>query len=222
MADTPKPTPPQTPTQDVAPAEPMKAPALPYTFKATLRNYWRLLGVPRILLAFALTFIFWFRFGPVVWILSTIGLAIVILLILHLLSARRVTITPDGFDYKGGLGGTRTIRFDQIEGVKVFINYLEPGFGATPRVAVAVKDGMPVNFTGLYWSGEELDKLLAVLAEKKITTEYYEDMVVYQTVAKQFPTYASYIERHTGFVALTSVIGIVVVIVAIALWVTFS
>jgi len=222
MTDIPQTTPTPESSPSTPPPEPIVAPALPYSFKSNLTEYRKRLGVGRIALAFVLTFIFWLRFGPVVWILSVIGLTILIVGILYLLSLRRATITPEGISYRGGLGRTRTVRFDEIEGTKVFLGYYEPSFGLAPRVVVAQKNGTPIVFSGLSWVPEDLDKLLAVLKDKNVTIEYYEDVVTYAMIAKQFPTYTTYVERHPFVVATWSVIGILIVCVAIALWMTLG
>lgn len=209
---------PTTPT--TVPTEPIKAPDLPYTFKASLAGYWQRIGKMRLVIAGLITFIFWFRWGPVVWLVSVIFLAIVIFTILYALSSRRVTLREDGFDYGGKFSRSRTIRYDQLEGAKVFINFYDAAFGMAPRVSLAVKEGSPINLTAIYWPLDELDKLIATLKQKNVPVEYYEDAVSYSAVAKQFPHYASYVERHTGFVALVSVIAILVVAGVIAFIIT--
>lgn len=218
MTDTPQ-TPP-APMQ--APAEPIKAPALPYSFKANLKTYWQRLGAMRIVIAFAISFIFWYRFGFTVWVFSVIGLAILIWVLLFLISSRRVTLRPDGIDYRGWYGKVRHLQYDQIEGVKVFLQYLEPGFGITPRIAIAVKGGTPINFTMTYWSPEDLDKMLAVFAEKNIPTEYFQDIATNKAIAQQFPAYAEYAERHPGAVVAISLAAIILLVIAITFWVFLS
>lgn len=218
---TPSQTPEPTNTPVEAPA-PVPAPTLPYEFKASLGEYRKRLGVARIVLAFALTLIFWFRFGPIVWIISVIGIAALIMVILYFLAARRLTMNADSLVFTGSFGKKRTVRYDELEGAKVFINYIEAGFGVTPRVAIAVKGGEPLVFSGLFWSVDELDKLLAVLRDKNVPTEYYADMATVQAVGKQFPAYATYAEKHTVLLATLITVGIIILLaVGIGLWVAF-
>lgn len=226
MTDTPE-TPTQTPTSDITPSqpvEPVQAPALPYSFKATLKEYRKRIGIWRIGLALIISIFFWVKFGPVVWILSVLGIAAAIIGYFYLVSRSRVTLTNEGIEYHSGFGRTQIVPYGELEGAKVFINFLDAGFGIAPRVSVAQKGATPnpINLNSLYWSVDDMDRLIAVLNDKKVTVEYYEDIVQYQVIAKQFPNYATYIERHTGFVALMTVIAIVVIVAAISFWVAFS
>ena len=222
MTDTATPTPAAQPEQPIEQQAPIPAPPLPYSFKANLSEYRKRLGVFRIVLAFALTLTFWFRFGPIVWIISVIGIALLIFIILYFMSARRMTVNADSLVFTGAFGKKRTVRYDELEGVKVFVNYIEAGFGVTPRVAIAVKGGAPLVFNGLYWSVDDLDKLLAVLRDKSIPTEYFADLATYQAIGKQFPNYATYIEKHTWLLATLITVGIIVVLtIGIALWIAF-
>ena len=226
MTDTPE-TPTPTPTSDITPSqpvEPVQAPALPYSFKANLKEYRKRVGIWRIGLALIISIFFWVKFGPVVWILSVLAIAAAILGYFYVLSRGRVTLTTEKVEYRSGFGRTQNVPYAELEGAKVFINFLDAGFGIAPRVSVAQKGATshPINLNSLYWSVDDMDKLIAVLNDKKVPVEYYEDIVQYQAIAKQFPNYATYIERHTGFVALMAVIAILVLVVGIALWVTFN
>lgn len=215
-----------TPEPSIAPVavkpEQVPVPALPYSFKTTLSEYRKRLGVPRILIAFAITFLFWLRWGPVVWLVSVIFLAAILGGILYWMASRRVTVQEDGFEFSGWLSRKRTVAYSQIEGVKVFINFLDAGFGVSPRVSIAVKDAASINLSGLYWNIDDLDKLLAVLNSKKVAIEYYDDIVQYGAIAAQFPQYASYVERHTGRVAFIVIIAIIVIVGGIATLITLS
>lgn len=212
-----------TPPQTTEPVEPVVAPTLPYTLHANLKEYRRRLGIGRILLALALTAFFYFRFGLLVWILSVIGLTLVIVAILVILSKRTVTVSQEGVEFKNAFGKRRSVQFSEIEGVKVFVNYYEPSFGMIPRVSIAVRgDKPPIVLVGMYWPVDELDKLLAVLRDKKVQTDYYADPATYSVIAKEFPNYATYMERHLGRVVMIILPIILAVVVAIALAITFS
>lgn len=221
MTDIPQTTP-QEPTQAV-PAEPIKAPALPYTIKANLVEYRRRIGLWRVILSFALTFLFFVKFGFVVWLLSVIGLTVLIAVILWRLGRRSIIISPDGIEYVNGIGRRTKMTFSDIEGAKVFINYYEPSFGVVPRVSIGRKSGKsPISLMGLFWPAIELDKLIAVLNDKKVKVEYYEDVANYGMIAKQFPAYATYVERHPYKLATIIVIAILVAIVAIVIPITLA
>ena len=79
----------------------------------------------------------------------------------------------------------------------MFANYYETSFGVVPRISIGRKSGKsPLTLSGLYWQAAELDKVISVLKDKKVEAEYYEDLVNYAMIAKQFPAYATYVERH--------------------------
>lgn len=216
MTDTPTPTPQQA-------QEPVKAPALPYTFFANLSMYRKRLGVWRIILAFAVSLILFFRFGLIVWLISLAAIILIIGVILFALKKRSITVDADGIEYKNMFGQRNRITYSEIESVKVFINFYDPAFGTTPRVSIAKKGdtSAPIVLVGMYWGLEDLDKLLAVVKDKNVKAEYYDDMAAYGDVAKAFPSYATYLERHTGRVALIATGAMLVVVTAIALLITF-
>lgn len=203
------------------PQEPVKAPPLPYTFKASLKEYGRRLNKINIIIAIVFLSFFVIRFGVIVGGMSAVGFVLVIFGILSILSTRTITINPDGIKYRNGLGKVRTIHYEEIEGAKVFLNYVEANFGALPRVIIGVKNGAPLSLVAAYWQLEDLEKLLAVLRDKQVTTEYFEQPATYGMIAKQFPTYASYIERYPGRIAAITCGVILLLAVAIALFVAF-
>ncbi len=203
--------------------EPVIAPSLPYALHANLKEYRRRLGVVRILAALALTSLFYFKFGFAVWLLSVAGLAFIIVAILYILSKRTVIASAEGVEFKNAFGKRRLVKYSEVEGVKVFVNYYEPSFGMIPRVSIAVKGGKPpIVLVGMYWPVDELDKLLAVLRDKKVKTDYYADPATYGDIATEFPSYATYLERHPGRIALILSAIIIVVVAGIALAITFA
>ena len=190
-----------------------QAPPLPYTIKATLVEYRRRLGVWRIVLAIALTFIIYLRFGFTAWLISVAVIAVIIGGILWFLGRRSLIMTPGGIEYENCFGKRTKIAYSDIDGVKVFANYYETSFGVVPRISIGRKSGKsPLTLSGLYWQAAELDKVIAVLKDKKVEAEYYEDLVNYAMIAKQFPAYATYVERHPYKLATIIVIGILVLV----------
>lgn len=216
MTDTPTtPTPPES--TDVPEAAPIVAPALPYTLKANLQEYRRRLGVWRILLALGITVFFFYKFGFIGWLISVVAIGALIGIILWFLVRRSLEITQGELAYKNAFGKIRKIRFSDIEGVKVFVNYYEPAFGVAPRVSIAPVQGEPISLYSLYWPIDELDKLLAVLRDAKINTEYYADVASYSMISAQFPKYATYVERHPWGIAWAIVGAIVLGVTAFVL-----
>ena len=200
--------------EDVAAIE---APALPYTIHANLSSYRKRLGVLPIILAVLVLVIFGARFGFVGLAIMAVGVALLIFVILRILGGRTLTVTSEGLERATPFFGTRRVAFGDIDGVKVFINYVEGTFGAVPRVGVAVKNAGPITLNGLYWPAEELDKLLAIFRAHTINADYYAEPANYNMIAKQFPAYASGFERHPWLIAWGVVIGIVVVVTAAVL-----
>lgn len=209
---------PHAPTTEKQPVEPVKAPTLPFEMKANLVEYRRRLGVARFVLALGLTFVFYAKFGVVVWILSVIGLAGLIILILFLLSRRKVIASNTGITYINGLGMKRTALYSQIADSRVFINYIEPGFGVVVRVIIGTTDKKPlVSLTSLFWKLEDVDLLIAALSKQGKTFEYFEDMAQSAAIAKQFPESVATYEKHPVLIATLIVIAIVAVVVAAVL-----
>lgn len=219
MTDTPQ----NSPAPSAEGAVPVKAPALPYVLHANLKEYGRRLGIWRIVLALALTSFFYFRFGLIVWILSVAGIAFLIGGILFVLSKRSLTVSETGVEFKNAFGRRRFVGFGEIEAVKVFVNYYEPSFGMIPRVSIGIKGNQsPIVLVGMYWPTDELDKLLAVIRDKKVATDYYPEPATYGDIATQFPSYATYIERHPARVAAIVVPIVVIIMVGIAAFMTFA
>lgn len=204
----------QESTQNEHEQHPITPPALPFTARASLVEYRRRLGVMRFVLAMSLTLVFYVRFGLVVWILSVVGLAVLIVVILVLLSRRSVTITPSEVTYSNAIGAKRSVQFQQIADSRVFINFVEPGFGVVPRLIIGTTDKKPfASFTALLWHVEDMDKIVAALASKGVIFEYYQDIAQSATIAKQFPESLLAYEKHPMVIALVAVAAIVVAVV---------
>ncbi len=215
MTDTPEPA--------SAQQAPVIPPALPYTIKAHLGEYRRRLGVGRIILALALTAILYFRFGFWVWLFSAIAIVLIIFVILWVLGRRTLVLSDADIQHIGGFSARRTLSYSNIESAKVFLSYVEPTFGVAPRVTIAEKNSKtPLTLSALYWPVEEIDKLMAVLQEKKVKVEYYDQPVNSAMIVKEFPIYTSYIERHPFKIAAIATVAIIVVAVAIAVLITLN
>lgn len=212
------PTPPVEP-EAAAPADtrtpeaPITPPTLPYAFAADLTEYKKRIGVGRIIFAGLLSLLIWLRFGMLAWIISVIVIVAVIIFTMQFLKRRSVEVTNESITMTSMLGKPFTIRFDEIENAKLFLNFLEASFGYAPRVSIAKRgEKRPMVFSSLYWNPSDLDKLVAVLNDKKLEVLAYEDAVQYAAIAKQFPEHATFIERHTIGLAVAIVLLIVVAV----------
>lgn len=191
---------------------PVVAPSLPYSFHATLSEFRKRVKAPMIV-AVVIILLLSFRFGVVGFLIIFVSTAILLALILKVLSGRSARLSNEGVSLATPLFKQRSVAYGDIEGVKVFINYVDGMYAPVPRVSIAVKNSKkPITFNALYWRPEELDNLLAILRDKKIPTEYYADLANSAMIAKQFPSYASLIERHPWSIAWAVVFGIVIVI----------
>lgn len=217
MTDT-IPTPEQpTPDQTEQEVQPVPVPPLPYTAKADTAEYRKRIGWWRIALALLLTGVFFARFGFLVWLLSTIGIAGIIVIVLVVLSRHTITFNSADFVHVNGFGRRRTFAYSDIEGAKAFVNFIEPGFGMLPRLTVAPKSGeAPLTLSSLYWPPEEMDKIIAIFQEKKVPTEFYVDPATSAMIAKQFPNYTSYMERHPLKIAVIATLAVIAFSVAAA------
>jgi hypothetical protein len=195
------------------------APALPLRVKASFAQYSKKLGTGRIILAFIVSLFFWFRFGPVVWIISVVGLAAVIGIFIYLATSRSITVDQKQVRHKGMFGKTDALNLDEIETVKIFPYYLDAGFGTLPRIMIAKKSGgLFVGITGMFYTDESIFELLSALKSQGVKLEFYEDTVDYSTIAKQFPQLVASHERNPIGVGVI----LFVVIIAITLAITFA
>jgi hypothetical protein len=186
--------------------------ALPYTFKANLAEYRRRLGIWRFILAFGLTFIIFLRFGVLAWALTVVLITAVILTVMYLLSRRSLTLTKTHIEFTNSFGKVKKLEYHDIQSFRIFVNYVEPSFGLTPRIIIATDKRPFVSLVGMYWNLEDLDRLLSTIKDKKIDTEYFEDFAYSAQIAKQFPHSVPVYERHPYWIAFGIVILLLVVI----------
>lgn len=197
-------------------------PTLPYTFKATLSGYRKRLGVWRVVLALALTGFFFYKFGLLGWLVSIGAITIFIVGILFFTVNKSITLYENKLVYKNAWGKKRAVLYRDVEAVKVFLAYYDPSFGVSPRAIIGVKGSTPLSLNTLFWPLEECDKMLRVLTAHEASTEYYEDVVTSTTIAQQFPTYASYVERHPGRVVAIILAVLIPSLIVVAIWITLS
>ena len=196
-----------TPKNQEVPLPP--APALPFTVKADTKQYLKSLGPARILLALGITIVFWVRLGLLGWLISVIIIAALITLIIFMLTRREITVNSDGVHFKNSFGITKSTKFDEIEAVQILDNYVDPGFGAMPRIMVAKKSGgVAFSIIGIFWPYEGMTQLLSALRSKKVPLNFYIDQIQSAQVAKEFPELVPFYERHPYWVAAISVVVI--------------
>jgi len=173
-----------------------KTPPLPYSYKANLAEYRRRIGAVRIILALLVSLVLIYQYGVLGWIITAVALTLGLVGFFYLLSTRTITLTAEGLEYRNAFGRRRTVNYTSIESTKVFMNYYEPFSGVFPRIVIGFKKAPSINLLATYWTVEDLERTLSTLSSKGVAVEYYEDVVTYTTIAKQFPRYALYIERH--------------------------
>ena len=193
-------------------------PVLPFLMQANLTGYRKKLGVWRILVAIILVGFIFMRFGYIAGLISTGIIIVTLVIVLFYWSKRSVTLRNDEIEYRGAFGTVRRIRYEDISMVKVFLAYIEPTFGHSPRVIIGKKSGGPFfSFSTLFWKPEDIDLMLATLESKKVVNESYAEPAVSAMIAKQFPDYVNGYERHPYLIAFGIVVDIVVIVTAVVL-----
>lgn len=192
----------------------IKAPALPYEMKATLKGYWPRVGIWRFILGFALTFLIYLRGGFWAWLISLVAIVVLLTIILFVFSKRSITATNTGLEYRNAFGAKHPIAYSEIEVARLFLAYIEAGgFGVIPRVIISSKQGKPfASLYALYWPPEDIGALIALLEDKKVKVEYFDTLVDSARIAKQFPESVRYYEKHPYLVAIGIVVLLLVVI----------
>jgi len=189
------------------------APILPFFIKANASQYRKSIGITRIGLALGISVIFWVKLGFLGWLITVIGIAAVIILIVYLLTRRSITVDNESVHYKNPFGIRKSININEIKSVEIFDNYVDPGFGVMPRIILAKKSGgFLFSIIGIFWPVTEVQKLLSALKANKVTLNFYSKPVQSQNIAKEFPNLVPYYERHPY---MTAAIGSIVTIVAI-------
>jgi len=203
----------QTPTEQEVPLPP--PPVLPFTIDADAKQYIKLLGPARIILALGVSVVFWVRLGPLGWLISVVGIAALVALIIFMLTRRSITVDTNGVHYKTAFGIVKSASFDEIKAVEVFDNYTDPGFGVMPRIIVAKKSGGYLfSLIGIFWPYEGMTQLLSSLKGNKVVTNFYINHIQSPQLAKEFPELVPFYERHPYWVAAISVVVIFAVITA--------
>ncbi len=191
------------------------APALPFTMKSNFAEYRQRLGVIRIVLALALTFFIWFRFGYLAGAISTVVIVATLAIMLGLLHRRKLAISADSLTFYTAFGRQKVLSWAEVGNVHVFAQYIEPGFGVMPRIIIADKQGNGfASFTSMYWNVDELNLLLATFKERNTEVVWYADYAQSAAIAKTVPQLLAYHERHPVIIAL-GVVGVLLVAITV-------
>jgi len=202
-----------SPTKQEVPLPP--SPTLPFTVKADAKQYIKLLGPARIILALGVSVVFWVRLGPLGWLISVLAIAVLITLIIFLLTRRSITVNNEGVHYKTSFGFTKSATFNEINAVEIFDNYTDPGFGVMPRIILSKKSGKALfSVTGIFWPYEGLTAILSALKKNKVALNFYTNHIQSAQVAKAFPKLVPFYEGHPYWVAAISVVVIFAAIYA--------
>jgi len=194
------------------------APALPFTIKADAAKYRKSLGTTRIIIAVGITFIFWIRLGPLGWLISVVSIAALIWFIIFLITRRSITVDTNSLYYNGSFGVVKSANFNEIKSVEVFDNYIDPGFGAMPRIIVAKKSGGYLfSIAGIFWPNESTTTLLSSLKDNKVALNFHTQPVASADISKEFPQLVPFYERHPYWVVIIAATVIFAAIVAAVL-----
>ncbi len=194
---------------------------LPLIIRANSETYRKYLGPFRIGLGLILSLYFWFKFGFWGWVISVVGIALLLTLIMAALFGRRIEFDGNVLRYRNALGLTKDVPIDQIADVRVYLSYVESTFGVTPRIFITNKlpGKRPISLLSLYWRPEDLDNLLAALHQQGVPVRYSEEGTSAQLLVKESPELFSFMERHYLLSGILIALAILAVIVVGVIWV---
>lgn len=200
-----------TPNNKANPLPP--TPLLPFTLKVDASLYRKSIGPGRIILALAISSIFWFKYGPLFWLFTVLGIAALIAGTVYMLSRRSITVDNQGVHFKTSYGLTKSAKFDEIQSVEVFNNYSDVSFGDMPRIIAAKKSGGYLfSIIGLFWPHEGMATLLSSFQDNKVALNFHNDIVQSSDIAKEFPKLVPFYEKYPY---LAAGVGLVVAVAAI-------
>lgn len=206
------------------PPELPSVPKLPFAISATLADrYRRVFTIPRILIILGLTLYFFYKFGFIGWLISIAGIAIIVTTMLLIMIKRSVVMNETSIVYRRFLSTKRTLRYEEIESVVVFMNFSEAAFGWAQKVVIGLISGKaPISLYQYYWDDSEVQKVLAVFKEKGVEIKYHKEVVTSLSIAQEYPKHASYSERNpkrtviiTTIATLFAIAGIIALTVVI-------
>lgn len=179
-----------------------------------LSDYRKRLGWFRIILAVGLTFIVFYAKGFEAWLITVLGVAIILAAYFVYLKRRSLMIEDGQLIYTNAFGKKRTLSLSDIESVRVYLAYIEPSFGYAPRVIISGKQtGYFMSLISLYWNSKEVEALLEYCKDQGVKVEYFDQPTVSRMIVQQFPDTVPYYEKHPVRIALAIVGALLVAIV---------
>lgn len=186
--------------------------------KVSLSHYLSRLGAPRFIFA-AVLLAAYSAAKPAQGLVAAAVVIVVLGLFFFHISRQKIEVTLANVTLRGGFTRQRTIERASLAGFYL-TQYVEPGFGVFKRLILRDSNtGVKISLVGIYWDAETIDRVYKVL--KKNSVEAISEPLTSAMVAKQFPVFVSYMERHPFKVAWM-IIGGVVVLVAILVAIAYN
>ena len=184
----------------------------PIILKNSLKAYFARLGVMRFIVALLIIGVYTYA-RPMYGVVIFVCVAVVLGLVFWHIAHRKTIVSDDAITSMGGLARKKVIRRSNLQGV-LLAHYVEPGFGVTKRLLLRDKQsGARISVGEFYGATAAIDTLQKTLPPEAIAE--HADPIVIAGVAKQFPEYCSYAERHPYLLAMMIVVGTLIVIVII-------
>lgn len=183
-------------------------------FRVNFKAYLARLGAGRFILAAIIIAVYFFA-QPAQGIFVLAGVVLGLGVAFYHLTQRRVIIGDTAVIAVGGLAKKQTITRASLE-AHYFTRFSETNFGIFERILLRdAQTGARISINGLYWDAKELAEIRKLLQQKN-TIATHSDIVASADLAKQYPQYLSYIERHPYKSASLIVLAVVVAAIAFA------
>lgn len=188
---------------------------LPLSFTPSFKTYAARFGVFRVFLILAVLVFGYFYVGPERFWYLLAFLAVFMPVLIWRMMSRRVTVTDTEIIYRNGWGVSRRLALSDIGPVNLYSAYIDPSFGAMPRVLIGNKEGKHfLSLLGLFWDINDMERLALVLQKINIKTDLYTHILNWGMMSALFPKLVSRSERHPILIALATVgIGLLVLFV---------
>lgn len=149
--------------------------------------------------------------NPSYGVLMASAVVLVLAGVFYHVARRKVTITERDITVRGGLLPKKTIQRASLKGIYVPA-YVEPNFGQFQRLLLRDEQtGAKISLNGLYWGDEAVAAAYQALPAKQVAKQ--KEQLASVHIAKQFPEYLSYGERHPYKTAGMIVAGIMAAVV---------
>ena len=184
----------------------------PTIITANIKTYLAHLGIVRFLIAGSIVAMYCYA-NPSYGALMATAVVLVLAGVFYHVARRKVAITERDITARGGLLPKKTIQCASLKGVYV-PTYVEPNFGQFQRLLLRDEQtGAKISLNGLYWGDEAVAAAYQALPAKQVAKQ--KEQLASVHIAKQFPEYLSYGERHPYKTAGMIVAGIVVAVTVV-------